>query len=243
MKIIESKNYLKMSHTACQILAEQIGQNPKIKLGLATGSTPIGLYNRLIHLNKKKEISFQKVTTFNLDEYVGLPATHPNSYHYFMRENFFQHIDINEANTHIPNGMAYDLEKECIRYQQVIETAGGMDIQVLGLGENGHIGFNEPGTSFSEETHIISLEKSTREANARFFDNIDQVPKKAITVGINTIMQSKQVILLISGETKAEAYNRLVNGGITETFPASILQKHKNCIVLVDQETTFQITN
>ncbi|KAB8137809.1 glucosamine-6-phosphate deaminase [Gracilibacillus oryzae] len=240
MKIMKAKNYSNMSKIAKEIIADTINGKSDATLGLATGSTPIGLYKGLINLYNEKQLSFQNVTTFNLDEYVGLTPSNPNSYHYFMNEQLFQHIDIKEANIHIPNGMAPDLQEECDHYEQSIKNAGGIDLQILGIGENGHIGFNEPGTSFAERTHIITLDQSTREANARFFETIDQVPTKAITAGIETIMQSKQILLLVSGEAKKEAYNQLLEGEITEEFPASVLHQHENCVVIVDKGTVLK---
>ncbi|SER34951.1 glucosamine-6-phosphate deaminase [Gracilibacillus ureilyticus] len=237
MQIIEAENYEDMSRIAGQIIAREINSKPDTALGLATGSTPLGLYTELVKLYEEKRLSFQHTITFNLDEYVGLPASDSNSYHYFMKKHFFQYIDLKEENRHIPNGMAENLQEECKKYERLIEKSGGIDLQILGIGGNGHIGFNEPGTPFSAQTHIICLDQSTREANARFFPTMEQVPAKAITVGIETIMRSKQIILLISGKTKYNAYKRLLDGEITETFPASILHKHDNCTVIVDKET------
>src|SRR5699024_4739661 len=170
------------------------------------------------------------------DEYINIPADNHNSYHYFMRDHLFDHIDLPADQIHIPNGTADNLEQECEQYDQMINQAGGIDVQVLGIGGNGHIGFNEPPTSFDSKTHIVDLDESTREANARFFETIDQVPTQAITTGIETIMKSKQILLLVSGKTKQQAFHTLMNGDITEQFPASVLKNHPNCIVIVDKE-------
>ncbi|WP_099159867.1 glucosamine-6-phosphate deaminase [Virgibacillus ndiopensis] len=235
MEIIKVKDYQEMSNEACSLIVENIKEKPKSVLGLATGSTPEGLYQQLIRKYQQKEVSFQQALTFNLDEYVGITIDDPNSYYYFMNEKLFNHIDIQKSNTYIPNGMVDNLDKECHDYEQLIRHAKYIDIQLLGLGLNGHIGFNEPGTSFSSRTHIVDLDESTRKANARFFDSLNEVPTKAITMGIDTIMESKKIVLLVSGEKKADAVTRLVNGAVSEEFPASILQKHNNVIVIADE--------
>lgn len=204
-------------------------------LGLATGSTPEGLYQRIIEKHQQDEVSFKNVTTFNLDEYVGLEQNDSNSYYNFMNEKLFSHVDIAADRVHIPNGVAADLEKECMEHERAIEQAGGIDVQVLGIGGNGHIGFNEPGTSFDSKTHIVDLDESTIQANARFFHSIEEVPTQAISMGIETIMNSKEILLLVSGEAKADATAKLLHGDISEDFPASILKKHENVTVIVDQ--------
>ncbi|GAA0290002.1 glucosamine-6-phosphate deaminase [Gracilibacillus halotolerans] len=237
MKIIEAKNYEEMSRFASEKVQACIDENIQPNLGLATGSTPIGLYKHLISSNKKGDVSFRNVTTFNLDEYVKLSETDPNSYRYFMNEELFNHVDIDKNNTHVPNGKATDLDQECLDYENKIREAGGIDLQILGIGANGHIGFNEPGTSFQSRTQIVKLDEQTRVANSRFFDSMDDVPTHAITTGIGTIMDSKEIILLISGSAKKEAYERLINGEVSEEFPASVLQNHSNCIVIVDKES------
>lgn len=224
-----------MSEKATELIIERINTLDNPVLGLATGSTPEGLYQRLIEKNKQGEVSFEKVTTFNLDEYVGLDQNDPNSYYYFMNEKLFRHVDIAMDRVHIPNGVTADLEKECLEHEHVIEQAGGIDVQVLGIGTNGHIGFNEPGTPFSSKTHVVDLEQSTIQANARFFSSIDEVPTQAVSMGIKTIMNSKEILLLVSGEAKADAMAKLLIGEVSEDFPASILKKHEQVTVIVDE--------
>ncbi|UJL45354.1 glucosamine-6-phosphate deaminase [Virgibacillus sp. NKC19-16] len=235
MEMIKVKNYEEMSEKVCSLLINRIQHLENPVLGLATGSTPEGLYQNLIEKNKQPEVSFENVSTFNLDEYVGLEKTDPNSYHYYMHQKLFKHIDIKSKNAHLPNGMAGDLQKECRDYEDLIRKAQSVDVQILGLGLNGHIGFNEPGTPFSSRTHVVELDESTREANARFFDSMNDVPTKAITMGIKTIMESKSIILLVSGEGKAEAVARLLNGEVSEDFPASILQNHEHVTIVGDE--------
>lgn len=224
-----------MSQKASSFIVDLVSKKDDSVLGLATGSTPIGMYQCMIKAHKEGIVSFKHVKTFNLDEYVGFERNNPNSYFYYMNENLFQHIDISLEETNIPDGSALDLERECHNYDQKIEEAGRIDVQVLGLGLNGHIGFNEPGTSFAIRTHVIDLMESTRKANARFFENIDQVPSQALTMGIATIMESKLILLLVSGEKKAPALSRLFNGEVSEDFPASILQRHPNVIIIADE--------
>lgn len=235
MKIIETKDYDALSRKACEIVLQTLKETEKPVLGLATGSTPEGLYQYLIQAYQSGEVSFKDVTTFNLDEYVGLDADDPNSYHYFMNDKFIDHIDILKENVFIPNGMAEDIEKECNAYEEKIRTLGPIDLQVLGIGLNGHIGFNEPGTSFSSRTHMVKLKESTRQANARFFASIEEVPTHAVTMGIDTIMESKEILLLISGSHKADTLAQLVNAEVSETFPASVLKNHPNVTLIADE--------
>jgi glucosamine-6-phosphate deaminase len=235
MKLIEVKDYAEMSQTAAKYIIEKIRENPAMNLGLATGGTPVGTYQELILDHKQSGTTYRNIKTFNLDEYIGLSGDHPNSYRYFMNEQLFKHIDIEKENTHIPHGNASDFEAECARYEQLISDHGGVDLQILGIGSNGHIGFNEPGTSFDSTTHIVNLAASTIEANARFFERIEDVPTKAITMGISSIMKSKEILLLVSGENKQAALNQLLNGDITENFPASILKKHHNVTIIADK--------
>lgn len=232
MELIEVKNHEEMSRKACDIISEKILKLSHPVLGLATGFTPKKVYEFLT----AKSISFKNVTTFNLDEYVGLSPEDPNSYRYYMNDIFFDHINIPKEQTHIPIGTARDLHQECLDYEKKIREAGGIDVQILGIGVNGHIGFNEPGTSFSSRTHVIELEESTRKANARFFDRMEDVPKQAITMGIETILESKEIILLVSGPKKAEAMERLLYGKVNEDFPASALRKHPNVKIIADQD-------
>lgn len=235
MELIKVKDYNEMSKRACSFIIEKVNNMEKPVLGLATGSTPEGLYQNLIEKYQKQEVTFDHVQTFNLDEYVGLKKDDPNSYDYYMNENLFKHIGIPREQTHLPSGDAADLSQEALQYESLIQEAGNIDVQILGLGLNGHIGFNEPGTQFSSRTHIVQLDESTRNANARFFPTIEDVPKQAITMGIDTIMQSKMIVLLVSGEKKANALSQLIDGEVTEAFPASILQTHSNVMIIADQ--------
>lgn len=236
MRLIKTKNYEELSHqTAAQIIS-RINSNPGLNLGLATGSTPTLVYKKLIKDHEENGTSYKDINTFNLDEYIGIRKKNPQSYHYFMCENLFNHIDIPLEQTHIPDGTAKDLEAECIRYEQFIQEHGGVDLQILGIGQNGHIGFNEPGTAFTSKTHIINLSDSTRKANSRFFKSLEEVPTKAITMGISSIMASKEIFLLVSGASKAEALLRLINGEVSEDFPASILKNHGNVTIFADEE-------
>lgn len=241
MNIIKVKNYDEMSDKACQFIAERLNNLKDPVFGLATGSTPEGLYERLIKQYKENEISFKDVTTFNLDEYIGLPADHPNSYHYFMGEKLFSHIDINPDQTHLPNGVADDLNKECKDFEDLIKQAGGINLQLLGLGTNGHIAFNEPGSKFDGRTAIVDLAQETLEANARFFDSIEDMPTQAVTMGIGSIMEADEILLLVSGDSKAEALAHVINGEVTEEFPASILQKHTNVTIIADEAALAQV--
>lgn len=235
MDIIRVKDYSEMSQKACELVVDQVRKSDSSVLGLATGSTPEGLYQQLINQYKAGNVSFKDVKTFNLDEYVGLNADDSNSYRYYMQEKLFNHIDLPARQAFLPNGDADDLEKECYDYETRIRDSGHVDLQILGLGLNGHIGFNEPGTAFDSRTHVVELDASTREANARFFPSIDDVPEKAITMGIDTIMESRKIVLLVSGENKADAVEQLVNGEVTEGFPASILQKHRDVTIIADE--------
>lgn len=241
MNVLQVRDYNEMSEKACSILVEKVNALAHPVIGLATGSTPEGLYKNLIDEYHRGTVSFKQTTSFNLDEYIGLPKTDPNSYHYYMKDHLFGHIDIDMEHVFVPDGEAADLEKACQNYEALIHGKKNIDVQILGLGLNGHIGFNEPRTSFTSRTHIVNLAESTRQANARFFSSIDDVPEQAITMGIETIMESKQVIVLVSGEAKAEAVGRLINGEINEDFPASILQKHKNVTIIADEAALSRV--
>lgn len=236
MNIIVCQNYDHLSDYAKDLVINTINNNDKPVLGLATGSTPEGMYQALIKAYQEKHVSFKDVTTFNLDEYIGLGKEDPNSYHHFMDEHLFNHVDIDQNETFVPPGNTDNHEQACLDYEQNMHRHGDIDLQVLGLGVNGHIGFNEPGTPFDTRTHVIELDESTRVANARFFDSIDDVPTHAITMGIETIMESKQIVLLASGDSKKEAVQRLVNGEETPDFPASILHRHNNVTVILDRD-------
>ncbi len=235
MRIIIAKNYEDMGKKAANIVAGQVFLNPQSILGLATGSTPLSMYNQLIKMHKEVELDFSQVKTFNLDEYVGLPEEDTNSYHYYMSNNLFNHINIKKENVHVPNGMAKDIDKECSEYEETIKNSGGMDLQILGIGNNGHIGFNEPDLKFEATTHLVKLDDETIEANSRFFKTIDDVPKCAVSMGIKTIMHAKKIILLANGSSKAEILAKALYGGITPEVPASILQLHPDVTVIVDE--------
>ncbi|MBY0096135.1 glucosamine-6-phosphate deaminase [Mesobacillus maritimus] len=240
MKINILEDYQELSQAAATILIDRVKKNPKSTLGLATGGTPKGTYQQLITDHHQNGTSYQHVTTFNLDEYLGLAGENPNSYRYFMNAQLFHHIDIKIENTLIPNGVTMNTVEECQRYEQLLEAKGGVDLQLLGIGSNGHIGFNEPGTSFESRTHVVDLASTTIKANARFFPSIEEVPKQAITMGIGTIMKSKEILLLVSGEQKKAAVQRLLSGEVNEEFPASILNQHPNVTILMDKAAAGQ---
>ncbi len=236
MKVIIAKNYEEMSKIAAKEMAKLLYVKPNAVLGLATGSTPEGVYKELIELNKEHKIDFSKVTSYNLDEYKGLKGEHPQSYRYFMNTNLFNHVNIDKSRTHVPNGVAEDFEKECAEYDKAVENAGGIDLQLLGIGINGHIGFNEPSDFLNLNTHVTDLTEDTIKANSRFFDHIDEVPTQAVTMGLGSIMKAKKIILLASGEKKAEIISKLVEDKISTRVPASMLQVHPNVLVIVDEE-------
>jgi glucosamine-6-phosphate deaminase len=235
MKLIKAKNYEHMCELAANYMSEKVRESPTITLGLATGGTPLGTYEKLIEDFQLGKTSYKQVVSFNLDEYIGLTGHDPNSYRYYMNKNFFNHIDIDLGNTFVPNGAAVDLDQECQEYERKIAEKGGVDLQLLGIGSNGHIGFNEPGASFQSYTHVVELTNSTREANSIYFESMDDVPKKAVTMGIASIMKSKEILLLVSGEHKHEALSKLINGEITEQFPASILKQHPFVTIIADE--------
>jgi len=234
MNILIYDTQEQVNKVGASIISNIILAKPDALLGLATGSTPIGIYKQLVDANKEGLISFKDVATYNLDEYVGIDGSHNQSYRHFMNENLFNHIDINIEKTHVPNGKAVDLEAECTRYDAEIDAAGQLDIQLLGLGHNGHIGFNEPADHLSAGTHIVELAQETRQANARFFTSIDEVPTQAITMGVATILKAKTVLLVVKGEDKADIVKEALRGPITTQCPASLLQLHPNLIVLLD---------
>ena len=241
MKIYQEKDYGALSLRAANLISAEVIRKPDCVLGLATGSTPVGTYRQLSAWNQKGDFSFKDVRTVNLDEYLGLPPTHDQSYRYFMQENLFDKIDIPFEHTHVPDGMAADPEQECRRYDELVRSLGYADLQLLGLGRNGHIGFNEPGDCFRKETHVVELTQNTIEANARFFENEAAVPKKAITMGIGCIMAARRVLLVASGANKAEAVYRTVCGPITPQCPASILQLHNDVVIVGDEEALSMV--
>lgn len=236
MRIYRAKTYEDMSRKAANIISAQIIMKPNAVLGLATGSSPLGIYRQLIAWYEKGDLDFSEIRTVNLDEYKGLAPDHEQSYAYFMRKNLFDQVNINLSNTNIPNGLEENEAVECARYNRIIASFGGIDLQLLGIGANGHIGFNEPGEAFERETHCVKLADTTIQANARFFDTIDQVPKYAYSTGIKNIMQAKSILLIASGKAKAEAVNRMIRGPITPACPASILQLHNNVSIVADEE-------
>lgn len=237
MNLIVGKNYDDMSKTAAKIIANKIHENPNVVLGLATGSTPIGTYKELIKMCKEGSLDFSKVTSFNLDEYVSLDGSSPYSYRYFMNENFFDHINIDKNNTFVPDGKAEDLEECCKAYESKVEEAGGIDIQLLGIGENGHIAFIEPDSDLPMDTCIVKLTDDTIKVNSRFFDSIDEVPKTAVSMGIRSIMKAKSIVLLANGERKADAIRNIINcKGISTQVPASLLMLHPDFTIIVDED-------
>ena len=224
-----------MSRKAANIISAQVIMKPDCVLGLATGSTPIGLYQQLVAWYEKGDLDFSEVRTVNLDEYKGLSRENDQSYYYFMHHNLFDHVNLPAENSHLPNGMEPDSDKECRRYSELIRSMGGVDLQLLGIGHNGHIGFNEPGDAFDNDVHCVDLTQSTIEANKRFFASADDVPKQAYTMGIKTIMQAKKILLVVSGEDKAEIVKTAFQGPVTPAVPASILQLHNDVTIVADE--------
>ena len=235
MRIIKAKDYDDLSRKAANIISAQVLLKPDCVLGLANGSTPIGNYKQLIEWYEKGDLDFSAAKSVNLDEYRGLTKDNDQSYYYFMYNNLFKHININMENTNVPDGTEPDSEKECSRYENVIEAYGGVDLQLLGLGHNGHIGFNEPDKDFPRTTHCVDLTQSTIEANKRFFASVDDVPKQAYTMGIGTIMKARKILLVVSGADKAQILHDVLCGPVTPEVPASILQLHSDVIVVADE--------
>lgn len=235
MKLIKVADYNEMSRIAADYVIERIHRNPQIKLGMPTGDTPRGLYRELIADHRKNGTSFKEVQTFNLDEYIGLSGQDPQSYRYYMDTLLFDHIDIDKMNTHLPKGDAEDAFAEAEAYEKLIQDSGKVELQILGMGGNGHIGFNEPGTPFDSTAHVVELTLATRSANAKFFGSLELVPKRAITMGIATIMGSKEILMLVSGAGKSEAVSRLLEGPIEEGFPASALRMHPHATIIADE--------
>lgn len=241
MKIITTDNYYQMSRMAANLISAQVIMKPDCVLGLATGSTPIGTYKQLIRWYEKGDLDFSHVTTINLDEYKGLSPENDQSYRYFMKTNFFEHINIRPENTHIPNGLEPDSQKACLAYNQIITDCGGIDLQLLGLGLNGHIGFNEPGAAFEKETHCVDLAESTIQANSRFFASPDLVPRQAYTMGIKTIMQARKIAVIVNGAEKAQIVKEAFFGPITPKVPASVLQLHNDVTLIGDKEALSEV--
>ncbi|SFO48838.1 glucosamine-6-phosphate deaminase [Pseudobutyrivibrio sp. JW11] len=241
MKIYKEKDYDAVSKRAAALVAAQIKEKNDSILGLATGSSPVGMYKELVEMYNSGELSFKNIRTINLDEYAGLADDDINSYHYFMNQHLFSKVDIDLANTHLPNGIAVDPDAECASYEAMVQTLGGADLQVLGLGENGHIGFNEPGTPFTETTHLVDLTESTIRANSRLFEKIEDVPRQAYSMGIKTIMSAKRILLIVTGTAKADALAKVLNGPVTETVPGSVLQTHPDVTVICDEAAASQL--
>ena len=241
MKIYKAKDYKDMSRKAANIISAQVIMKPNCVLGLATGSTPIGTYDQLVEWYNKGDLDFSEVTTVNLDEYKGLPRTNDQSYYYFMHQHLFDRVNINPEQTNVPNGMEPDAEKECGRYEGLIHLLGGVDLQLLGLGHNGHIGFNEPGIAFEKETHCVKLTERTIKANMRFFVSENDVPKEAYTMGIKTIMSAHRILVVVSGADKAEAVKNAFFGPVTPAVPGSILQLHNDVTLVADEAALSKI--
>lgn len=235
MKLYRALDYKDLSRKAANLIAAQMMMKPDCVLGLATGSTPIGTYEQLVEKYQSGDLDFKDVKSANLDEYRGLTKENDQSYYYFMNHHLFKHVNIHPENTNIPNGMEPDSQKECLRYEKVISDLGGVDLQLLGLGHNGHIGFNEPSESFDKITHCVDLTPSTIEANKRFFEKAEDVPKQAYTMGIGTIMQAKKILLIVSGEDKADILYQSLCGPVTPHVPASVLQLHRDVVVVADK--------
>jgi glucosamine-6-phosphate deaminase len=242
MLVIVKEDYEAMGREAARIVADRLQAKPNLVLGLATGSSPLGLYTELVRMHRDEGLDFSKVTTFNLDEYVGLPPEHDQSYHFFMREHLFRHINLDPRHVHVPLGTVRDIDAFCVWYEQRIVESGGIDLQILGIGANGHIAFNEPGSSLGSRTRIKTLTGTTRQANARFFKNADEVPKYAITMGVGTIMEAKEIVLLAAGSSKTDAIKAAVEGPITATCPASMIQMHPKVFVVVDKSAASGLT-
>ena len=235
MKLIRVADAAQAGKVAAEIIAQKIKSCPDCVLGLATGSTPIETYNNLVQIYRQGSVDFSRVRAVNLDEYIGLGAEHEQSYAWFMRQYLFDHVNIDPANTYIPNGLETDSDKECRRYDAVIEALGGIDLQLLGIGPNGHIGFNEPSDAFAKGTHRVDLTEATIAANSRFFESIDQVPKQAYSMGIQNIMHARQLLMVATGENKARAVRDAFRGAITPWVPASVLQLHPDFTLIADE--------
>lgn len=236
MKVIVCDNYEEMSEQGARIVASQLTLKPNSILGLATGSTPVGMYSRLGELYKEGKVDFSSVSSFNLDEYYPITPDNSQSYYYFMEENLFSKVNIDRANTHIPNGNSADPDEECRKYDEMIDKSAGVDLQILGIGQNGHIGFNEPDDALFVGTHVTELTESTIKANSRFFNSIDEVPTKALTMGIATIMKARKIIILANGKNKHNAVKELLNDKINTHVPATLLKVHPDVVLICDKE-------
>ena len=241
MRIYQAENYQAMSRRAANIISAQVIYKPNCVLGLATGGTPVGAYNQLVEWYEKGDLSFGEVRTVNLDEYFGLSPHHEQSYRYFMDTHLFNHIDIRPENTHLLDGLTKDPIKECANYNKRIDKLGGIDLQLLGMGHNGHIAFNEPGDDFGLETHLVDLTESTIDANQRFFDSRDEVPRHALSMGIKNIMQARRILMVVSGEEKADILYQAFCGRVTKSIPASILQLHPDVTLVGDKAALHKL--
>jgi len=236
IKVIICRNKQEVAQEGANIFAKSIKEKPDIVLGLATGGTPVGMYQELIRIHKQGEVDFSRVKSFNLDEYVGLSGNHPQSYRYFMNDNLFNHINIDKANTYVPDGKYEDVAANCRKYEEDIKAQGGVDLQLLGIGSNGHIAFNEPGSPLDSRTREVSLTEETIKDNARFFENESEVSRKAVTMGIATILEAKKIVLLATGNNKTEAVKKAIKGLANPDVPASFLQNHPDCIFVIDKQ-------
>lgn len=237
IKVIVCKDKQGVAGVAGDIFAQNIREKPDIVLGLATGGTPVDMYQELIRMHKDKGLNFNRAVSFNLDEYLGLSGDHPQSYRHFMNENLFNHININKLNTHVPDGKAEDFQISCQKYENDIKAAGGIDLQLLGIGSNGHIAFNEPGSAGDSRTRVVDLTENTVKDNARFFQDESEVPRKAITMGIGTILEAKKIVLLATGKNKADAVAKAIKGTVSSEVPSSFLQNHPDCTFIVDRDS------
>ena len=242
MKVVIQRDYEQMSKVAAHIVGEVLNAKPNAVLGMATGSTPLGLYQELVRLHREEQLDFSRVTTFNLDEYVGLRMDHPQSYHYFMREHFFQHVNIPRQNINIPSGTTSNYPAFCEWYERRIEQCGGIDLQILGIGSDGHIAFNEPTSSLSSRTRLKTLSKQTIDDNARFFERREDVPVYAITMGVGTILDARKLVIVASGKAKARAIAQAVEGPLTSMVTASAIQLHRDATVIVDEQAAAELT-
>ncbi|HKK82697.1 MAG TPA: glucosamine-6-phosphate deaminase [Atribacterota bacterium] len=241
MNVVIVRNYHELSVQATQLVADQITNKKNTVLGLASGQTPIGMYQELINMFKRGKIDFSEVVTFNLDEYYGLAPEHPQSYYYYMWNTLFKHINIKKENIYLLNGMPENIKQECNQYEYLIQKNGGIDLQILGIGDNGHLGFNEPAIGLNSKTHLVNLSEETIQANSHYFNNIQEIPKQAITMGIGTIMKAKKIVLLASGRKKSHAIEKTINGPVSTEVPATILQLHPDVKLLIDKEAASQL--
>jgi len=241
MNIVIANNYQEISIQAARLVADQITNKKNTVLGLASGQTPIGMYQELINMFKRGKIDFSEVVTFNLDEYYGLAPEHPQSYYYYMWNTLFKHINIKKENIYLLNGMPENIKQECNQYEYLIQKNGGIDLQILGIGDNGHLGFNEPAIGLNSKTHLVNLSEETIQANSHYFNNIQEIPKQAITMGIGTIMKAKKIVLLASGRKKSHAIEKTINGPVSTEVPATILQLHPDVKLLIDKEAASQL--